>query len=215
MAKRYRGQADYYAIWNEPNIGKTWLTPRYEKRRGVGTIDYAAAKYRQLYFAGYKSIAKYDPARRNRVLFGETAAISQPIPFLRAALCLDARGNPFRGARAKAQGCSGRVKKVNTLGFAHHPYNQGGNGTPQSKSSTSTSISMAYTPRLIRLIDGAARRGRIAARPGRVHHGVRLPVQPAGPDLQRLPHRAGPVPERVRPAVLRRPAASSGSPSTS
>ena len=39
VAKRYRGQADYYAIWNEPNIGKTWLTPRYAKRRGVGTID--------------------------------------------------------------------------------------------------------------------------------------------------------------------------------
>ena len=162
VAKRYRGKADYYAIWNEPNIGKTWLTPRFEKRRGVGTIDYAAAKYRQLYFAGYRSIAKYDPARRGRVLFGETAAISKPIPFLRAALCLDAAGNPFRGARARAQGCSGRVKKVPTLGFAHHPYNQGGNGTPQSKSSTSSSISIAYTPRLVRLIDGAARKGRIA-----------------------------------------------------
>ncbi len=162
VAKRYRGKADYYAIWNEPNIGKTWLTPRFEKRRGVGTIDYAAAKYRQLYFAGYKSIAKYDPARRNRVLFGETAAISAPIPFLRAALCLDSRGNPFRGARARAQGCAGRVKKMNTLGFAHHPYNQGGNGTPRSRSRTKTSLPIAYTPRLVRLIDGAARRGRIA-----------------------------------------------------
>jgi len=54
------------------------------------------------------------------------------------------------------------VKKVPTLGFAHHPYNQGGNGTPRSKSSTSTSLPIAYTPRLVRLIDGAARRGRIA-----------------------------------------------------
>jgi len=162
VAKRYRGQADYYAIWNEPNIGKTWLTPRFEKRRGVGTIDYAAAKYRQLYFAGYKSIAKYDPARKNRVLFGETAAISKPVDFLRAALCLDSRGNPFRGRRARAQGCSGRVKKVTTLGIAHHPYNQGGNGTPRSKSRTKSSIPIAYTPRLIRLIDGAARKGRIA-----------------------------------------------------
>jgi hypothetical protein len=162
VAKRYRGQADYYAIWNEPNIGKTWLTPRYAKRRGVGTIDYAAAKYRQLYLAGYKSIARFDPARKNRVLFGETAAISKPIPFLRAALCLDSRGNPFRGRRAKAQGCSGRVKKINTLGIAHHPYNQGGNGTPRSKSRTSSSASIAYTPRLVRMIDGAARRGRVA-----------------------------------------------------
>ena len=162
VAKRYRGQADYYAIWNEPNIGKTWLTPRFEKRRGVGTIDYAAAKYRQLYLAGYKSIAKYDPARKNRVLFGETAAIGSPLPFIRAALCLDSAGRPFRGARARATGCRGRVKKINTLGFAIHPYNQGGNGTPRSKSRTKTSLSIAYMPRIHRLIKGAAARKRIS-----------------------------------------------------
>jgi len=164
-AKRYRGKADYYAIWNEPNIGKTWLTPRFEKRRGVGTIDYAAAKYRQLYIAGQRAIAKYDRARRNRVLFGEVAAISQPLPFLRSALCLDSRNRPFRGRRAKATGCT-RVKRINTLGFAVHPYNQGGNGTPRSKTKTKTSLSIAYMPRLHRLLDGAARRKRIAGRRG-------------------------------------------------
>ena len=162
VAKRYKGKADYYAIWNEPNIGKTWLTPRFEKRRGVGTIDYAAAKYRQLYFAGYKSIAKYDRARRNRVLFGETAAISKPVavPARRAVPGL--QGQPVPRPPRPRPGLLGRVKKVNTLGFAHHPYNQGGNGTPRSKSRTKSSIPIAYTPRLIRLIDGAARRGRIA-----------------------------------------------------
>jgi hypothetical protein len=162
VAKRYRGKADYYAIWNEPNIGKTWLTPRFERRRGAGTIDYAAAKYRQLFIAGQRAIAKYDPARKNRVLLGETAAISQPLPFLRATLCLDSAGRPFRGAKAKATGCSGRVKRLSTLGFAVHPYNQGGNGTPRSKTKTKTSLSIAYMPRLHRLIDGAARRGRVA-----------------------------------------------------
>ncbi len=162
VAKRYRGRADYYAIWNEPNIGKSWLTPRFERRRGAGTIDYAAAKYRQLYLAGYRSIAKYDPARKGRVLFGETAAISQPLPFIRAALCLDSSGRAFRGAKAKATGCSGHVKRISTLGFAIHPYNQGGNGTPRSKTRTKTSLSIAYMPRLHRLMDSAARRGRIA-----------------------------------------------------
>jgi hypothetical protein len=162
VAKRYQGKADYYAIWNEPNIGKTWLTPRFEKRRGVGTIDYAAAKYRQLYLAGYKSIAKYDPARKNRVLFGETAAIAAPLPFIRAALCLDSAGKAFTGARAKATGCSGRVQRINTLGFAIHPYNQGGNGTPRSKTKTKTSLPIAYMPRMHRLINGAAARRRIA-----------------------------------------------------
>lgn len=165
-AKRYAGKADYYAIWNEPNIGKSWLTPRFERRPGLGTIDYAGAKYRQLYLAGYRSIAKYDPARKGRVLFGEVAAIGSPLPMLRAALCLDSGGRPFRGKRAKAMGCSGRVKRISTLGFAVHPYNQGGNGTPRSTTRTRTSLSIAYMPRLHRLMDGAARRGRIARRRG-------------------------------------------------
>lgn len=162
VAKRYRGKASYYSIWNEPNIGKTWLTPRYEKKRGVGTIDYAAAKYRALYIAGQRAIAKYDPARKNKVLFGEVAAISAPLPFMRAALCLDSRNQPFRGKLAKATGCSGHVGRLSTLGFAIHPYNQGGNGTPQSKTKTKTSLPVAYLPRLHRLIDAAAHRGRIA-----------------------------------------------------
>ncbi len=162
VAKRYRGKVSYYAIWNEPNIGKTWLTPRFERRRGVGKIDYAAAKYRQLYIAGQKMIAKYDRRRRNRVLFGETAAIGSPLPFIRAALCLDPKGRPFRGRRARATGCSGRVKKINTMGFAVHPYNQGGNGTPRSKTKTRTSLPIAYMPRLYRVMDGAARRKRIS-----------------------------------------------------
>jgi hypothetical protein len=58
------------------------------------------------------------------------------------------------------------VKRINTLGFAVHPYNQGGNGTPRSKTKTKTSLSIAYMPRLHRLLDGAARRKRIAGRRG-------------------------------------------------
>ncbi len=162
VAKRYRGRVSYYALWNEPNIGKTWLTPRWARKRGVGRIDYAAAKYRQLYIAGQKAIAKYDRARRNRVLFGETAAIASPLPFIRAALCLDPRGRPFRGRRARATGCSGRVRKITTAGFAVHPYNQGGNGTPRTKTRTRTSLPIAYMPRLHRVINGAAKRRRIA-----------------------------------------------------
>ncbi|MGI8846398.1 MAG: hypothetical protein ACR2HC_09555, partial [Thermoleophilaceae bacterium] len=162
VAKRYSGKVSYYALWNEPNIGKTWLTPRYGRAKGVGRYDYAAAKYRQLYRAGYKSIARYDRARRNKVLFGETAAIGAPTDFIRAALCLDTRGNAFRGRRAKVQGCSGRVAKLNTLGFAVHPYNSGGNGTPRSKTSSRNALPIAYMPRLTRIIDGAARHRRIA-----------------------------------------------------
>ena len=108
VAKRYRGKVDYYSIWNEPNIGKVWLTPRFQRTR-YGRVDVAGAIYRKLFQAGQRAIARYDPARRNRVPFGETAAIASPLPMLRAALCLNARGRPFRGRRKSLHGCSGRV----------------------------------------------------------------------------------------------------------
>lgn len=159
-AKRYRGSVDYYSIWNEPNIGKTWLTPRYQRTRH-GRVDVAGAIYRKLFQAGQAAIAKYDPARRNRVLFGETAAIGAPLPMLRAALCLNPQGRPFTGRLRALHGCSGRVRRLNIGGFAVHPYNQGGYGGPRSSTKTKTSLPLAYMPRLHRLMDGAARRGRI------------------------------------------------------
>jgi hypothetical protein len=161
VAKRYRGKVDYYSLYNEGNIGKTWLSPRFA-RSGKTKYDFGGALYRKLYIAGYKSIAKFDPGKRNSVLFGETAAISQPLPYINAALCLDKKGKPFKGKLKKLQGCSGKVSKISTAGFAIHPYNSGGNGTPRTKSKTKTSLSLAYLPRLYALNRAAARRGRIS-----------------------------------------------------
>ena len=163
VVQRYKGKVDYYSIYNEPNIGKTWLQPRYASAKGVRRYDYAAAKYRQLYLAGQKVIARLDPALRNRVLFGEVPSIAAPLPFLRATLCLDSSGKPFRGARARAQGCSGRVGRIPTLGFAVHPYNQGALFGPQQRYRTKTSLTIAHMPRLHRLLDGAFRRKRISS----------------------------------------------------
>ncbi len=163
VVQRYKGKVDYYSIYNEPNIGKTWLQPRYASAKGVRRYDYAAAKYRRLYLAGQKVIAKFDPALRNRVLFGEVPSIASPLPFLRATLCLDSSGKPFRGARARAQGCSGRVGRIPTLGFAVHPYNQGALFGPQQRYRTKTSLTIAHMPRLHRLLDGAFRRKRISS----------------------------------------------------
>jgi hypothetical protein len=160
VAKRYRGRVDYYSIYNEGNIGKTWLSPRFA-RSGKTKYDFAGALYRKLYIAGYKSIAKFDPGKRGRILFGETAAISQPLPYINAALCLDKKGKPFKGKLRKLQGCSGKVSKISTGGFAIHPYNEGGNGTPRTKTRTKTSLPLAYLPRLYALNRNAAKRGRI------------------------------------------------------
>jgi len=158
--KRYRGKVAYYSIWNEPNIDKNWLAPRFQRTRH-GTVDSAGAMYRKLFIAGYKAVATYDPARRNRVLFGETAAIASPLPLLRAALCLDPDGKPFTGRLRALHGCSGRVSRLNIGGIAVHPYNQGGYGGPLTRTNRKVALPLAYMPRLHRLMDGAARRGRI------------------------------------------------------
>lgn len=161
-AKRYRGQVTYYGVWNEPNIN-IWLTPQ-QKRPGGGRVQTEGAIYRKLWIAAYKAIAKNDPGRRNRVLFGETAAIGEPLSLFRSALCLDEKGKPFKGSLARKHGCGGRPAKLNIGGFAIHPYNFGGYGTPRSKVARSTALPIAYTPRLHKVIDIARRRGRITRR---------------------------------------------------
>jgi hypothetical protein len=158
VAKRYRGQVDWYSLYNEPNIN-TWVTPQFT-RTSAGRVETAGVIYRKLWQAGYKAIAKQDPARRGRVLFGEVAAISEPLPKLYAALCLDANGKPFKGRLKKLNDC-GRVSKLNIGGWAIHPYNQGGFGPPNRKTTSKTALPQQYIPRLHRLMAKAAARGRV------------------------------------------------------
>lgn len=158
VAKRYKGQVDWYSLYNEPNIN-TWVTPQFT-RTSAGRVETAGVIYRKLWQAGYKAIAKQDPARRGRVLFGEVAAISEPLPKLYAALCLDPNGKPFKGRLKKLNDC-GRVSKLNIGGWAIHPYNQGGFGPPNRKTTSKTALPQQYIPRLHRLMAKAAARGRV------------------------------------------------------
>lgn len=164
VAKRYRGRVDWYSLYNEPNIGRSgggpgWLMPQVTRTR-AGRVETAAVYYRRLWQAGYKAIARHDPARRNRVLFGEVAAIGEPLPKLYAALCLDRNGRPFRGTLRRLHGC-GRVSKLKIGGWAIHPYNQGGFGPPNRTTSSKTALPQQYIPRLHRLMKRAAARGRV------------------------------------------------------
>jgi hypothetical protein len=164
VAKRYRGRVDWYSLYNEPNIGRSnagpgWLMPQATQTR-AGRVETAGVMYRKLWQAGYKAIARTDPARRGRVLFGEVAAISEPLPKLYAALCLDPTGRPFTGAMRGAHDC-GRVSKLKIGGWAIHPYNQGGFGPPNRRTSSRTALPQQYLPRLHRLMRQAAARGRV------------------------------------------------------
>ncbi|MEX1140812.1 MAG: hypothetical protein WD993_03460 [Thermoleophilaceae bacterium] len=159
VAKRYQGRVDWYSLYNEPNL-TTWITPQIKRTR-FGRVELAGVFYRKLWLAGYKSIRRHDPARRNRVLFGEVAAIGGPIPKLYAALCLDADGRPFRGRMRKLHRCGGRIARLNIGGWAVHPYNQGGLGSPRRTTRSKTALPQQYMPRLHRLMKRAAAKRRV------------------------------------------------------
>jgi hypothetical protein len=160
VAKRYGNRIEWYSLYNEPNL-HTWIQPEVTKTK-LGTIETAGIYYRKLWQEGYKSIAKYAPARKNRVLFGEVAAIGLPLPLLRASLCLDPKtGKKLTGALRVAYKCPARPPKLNIAGFAIHPYNFGAYGNPQSKTTNKQALPGAYLPRLNRLSAAAARAGRI------------------------------------------------------
>jgi hypothetical protein len=163
VARRYRGQVSMYSIWNEYNLG-AWLLPQTRRSR-FGPVDVAGRAYRQLWLAGWRGIRRRDPPRRNKVLFGETAAIAEPIPSLLAALCLDPLGRPFRGGLRQLQGCR-HPKKLPIAGFAHHPYNRSATGSWRTRTRIRTSLSLGYLWRLSRLSRLAARRHRIPRRRG-------------------------------------------------
>jgi hypothetical protein len=152
------GQVALWSLWNEPNL-EHYIWPQLQRSR-YGTIDVGAARYRQLWLAGWKAIAKYDPPSRNKVLFGETAAISSPVDTLYAALCLDEDGNPFKGRMRTLQGC-GKVQRLPIAGLALHPYNNFAIGSVFTRSHTKDSLAMGYVSRAHKLLDRAARRGRI------------------------------------------------------
>jgi hypothetical protein len=122
VAEHFKGRADRYAIWNEPNhVG--WLTPQ----------STAAAQYRQLYLEAYKSVKRADPSAQ--VLIGELVPYkngsrsSAPLLFLRQLTCTrTSSGVP--GVRGYRMRKSGSCPALRADGLAHHPYEY--RGPPES-----------------------------------------------------------------------------------
>jgi hypothetical protein len=158
VAKRYRHKVAYYSIWNEPNL-ENYLYPQVEKTKS-GTVDLGGKLLRGLWIDGYKSIRKADPPMRNRVLFGETAAISSPRDTLYSALCLNRRGRPYTGKMKKLQGCS-KPGRLPIAGLSVHPYNQSALGNVFTRTSTKASMTMGYLSRATRLLRDAEKYKRI------------------------------------------------------
>src|SRR5436190_1432794 len=82
--------------------------------------------------------------------------------FLRDLLCLDAKLRPLRGARAKRLQCDFRAAgPLVASGYAHHPYSV--TDAPGAPSADPDVVRLADAPRLERLLDAAARAGRVPA----------------------------------------------------
>ncbi|HYI36776.1 MAG TPA: hypothetical protein VEX39_09245 [Thermoleophilaceae bacterium] len=158
VATRYKGLVEYYSLWNEPNL-EHYLYPQFSRSKR-GTVDLGGKQLRELWSSGYRGLTRMDPAVKDKVLFGETAAISSPVDTLYAAMCLDEDGKPFRGWKKKAQGCS-KPSKLPIGGLAVHPYNKDAVGTVFTRSFTEDSMAMAYTNRATRVLRQGEKYGRI------------------------------------------------------
>jgi hypothetical protein len=157
-----------WSFSNEPNQ-PSWLRPQYARRRGV-TYPEAAVAYRAMVVAGISGLRSTGHGG-DQMLLGETAPIgrltgpllTRPVPpaaFIRTLLCIDARGAVLRGRAASVRGCT-RARRLRVTGFAHHPYTVGGSKPPLTVGDPAKEITISSSRRLKRLLDAAARRGRI------------------------------------------------------
>ena len=126
VATRYKGQVEYYSLWNEPNL-EHYLYPQWS-RAGRSTIDLGGKMLRELWTSGYRGITAADPAVKDKVLFGETAAISSPMDTLYAALCLNQSGRPYKQGRTRRlMGCN-KPSQAAHRGPGRAPVQQGRGG---------------------------------------------------------------------------------------
>jgi len=127
----------YWSIWNEPNVGSSSLSPQ-----AVNGVEVGPRLYRGLLDQAYGSLRRTGHSS-DTILVGELASTGhldpgaglgmQPLRFLRALFCVNARYRQLRGSAAAQRGCptspagSRRFRSqhpglFNATGWSHHPY---------------------------------------------------------------------------------------------
>ncbi|HEY2601221.1 MAG TPA: cellulase family glycosylhydrolase [Thermoleophilaceae bacterium] len=132
-ARHFKGRADRYSIWNEPNyVG--WLAPQSKE----------PSLYRALYMQGYNAIKKGDPSAQ--VLIGETAPYAEsgramaPLEFLRKVTC-----------RTEIYAPAKQCTPLHADGYAHHPYEFG--NPPQAPYPGADNVTVGSLGRLTGALD--------------------------------------------------------------
>jgi hypothetical protein len=160
-----------WSVWNEPNQSG-WLSPQ-RAVRGGRAVPVSPAIYRRLLRAAIAGLQATGHGR-DQILLGETAPLGRatgppsersmsPGDFLRGVFCIDRAGFPLQGAASNALDCGGRFRRLAVTGVAHHPYTRGGSRPPTDRG-RGDEITISSVTRLKRVIDLAARRGRIRSR---------------------------------------------------
>jgi hypothetical protein len=174
LGRRYSGtfrdlpRVRRWSLGNEPNQ-PAWLTPQYDRRGPV-----SPRLYRGLARAGIAGL-RASGHGRDQILLGETSPIGRtwgararrpmpPAEFLRELFCLNPRGGVLRGVAARRAACGRDFRRLAVEGYAHHPYARGGSRPPASRPSARGEITISSPRRLTRILDAAARAGRIPRR---------------------------------------------------
>lgn len=154
---RHYPSVKYWSVMNEPNFGD-WLWPQVGSKK----VSLAAIQYRKLYAESHAGLVR-GGAKHDQIMFGELAPralpptkgaqSTQPVRFLREFFCLDDKLKPFKGSAARAHKCTGKYKKVQATGFAHHPYTA--NGGPARKPTYADDAPIAALNRLYKVLDKA------------------------------------------------------------
>ena len=147
-AQRYAGTVFNWEVWNEPNA-RSSLRPQFVRGRPA-----TPAHYRSMVNAFAKAVRAVD--RRNVIVAGGLApfghrskeiAVVPPMRFMRDLLCISGTGT-------NRSNCARTSFDV----WSHHPYTQGG---PTHGASAPDDVSLGDLPRMRRLLNTAARLGRI------------------------------------------------------
>jgi hypothetical protein len=157
-------RVDAWSIWNEPNQAGH-LQPQWVRTKRKRWVPAAPRIYRDLVRAAGAGLNATGHAS-DTILIGETAPIGQhgkgtkrsirPVPFLASLFCIrHSTLRPLWGRAARDVGCDfHRRGALPGSGFAHHPY--GVVSAPDRPDPNPLNVRLADSPRLTRLLDGAA-----------------------------------------------------------
>ena len=133
-----------WSVWNEPNL-PVFLLPQRSSTKSHYPVS--PTLYRGLYRAAYGGLAATRPRQATRSCWASCCRSAsrrktprssiRPLEFLRELACVDRHYHAYKGANAKARGCTG-FKAIPMSGIAYHPYALAGGPTKRPPNRATT-----------------------------------------------------------------------------